>query len=637
MNAKKCSIMKKTLTLIIILSFSIGAFCQSRALIDKELRDMAVTRTFEKSNSQTTVFTSRNGHYPFKNTTDLVEEQIGDTWYDLQSNTLLGNRIHLFPDGAIGAVWTRGNESPPNFPDRGTGYNYYDGSTWGPMPAERLESVRTGWPSYAPYGEDGEIVSSHDFGAAVIMLLDRQTKGTGAWNEWPTVAGPNGQEISWPRMTTSGVNHGTIHLLYTTWPVANGGTPYNGMDGALLYSRTSDGGATWDPLNIQLDGTGADYYNSISADEYIWAEPRGNTIAFVCADAWHDMFVMKSPDNGDTWEKMMVWEHPYPFFDWDVTITTDTIWCPDNSADIAIDAEGKVHVVCGISRVAHFEVGTTYQYWPFTDGIAYWNEDRPPFEASDQHDALDAIDVLVEDHDLIGWTQDINNNGAIDFLDELMSYRELGISTMPNITVNATNQIIVAYASTTEGYDNSTYNYKHIWVRGSDDNGATWLDFHDLNTDLIHIFDECIYPAMAGSTNDGFHVIYQADSEPGTALDEDHPYQENKIYHATMLLEDIGLSPVGIKETASMLESVSQNYPNPFSGTTYIEVVTGERTDLQVEVLNLTGQKVLSVDRGSVNSGRHLVKLDARHLSPGAYFYKVKAGGETFTGKMIVE
>ncbi|MBN1338240.1 MAG: hypothetical protein JXA03_02890, partial [Bacteroidales bacterium] len=119
------------------------------------------------------------------------------------------------------------------------------------------------------------------------------------------------------------------------------------------------------------------------------------------------------------------------------------------------------------------------------------------------------------------------------------------LNTMPNITITPDNQIIVSFAMTTEGYDNGTYNFKHIWVRGSADNGQTWLDFYDLNTDLIHIFDECIYPVMAGNTDDAFHIIYNVDAEPGTALDADHAYIDNKIYYSRMLLADIGLTTSG--------------------------------------------------------------------------------------------
>ena len=102
---------------------------------------------------------------PFKSSSylDPEEEIIGNSFYDLQSNGACQNRIYYYPDGTIGAVWTFGLDFP-GFTDRGTGYNYFDGNTWNDWPEERIESDRTGWPSYAPLGENGEIVFSHSSG-----------------------------------------------------------------------------------------------------------------------------------------------------------------------------------------------------------------------------------------------------------------------------------------------------------------------------------------------------------------------------------------------------------------------------------------------------------------------------------------
>ncbi|MCD4744987.1 MAG: glycoside hydrolase, partial [Bacteroidales bacterium] len=387
--------MKKILLLSLILSFGLFGFAQQRVKISKTLMDYSVEREFQQPIDNATNFGNPVNLTVESGNLQLDESQIGTTVYDLQSNSAVANRVVLFDDGTKAAVWTMGFDSP-NFPERGSGYNYFDGNSWDDWSTVSIETQRCGWPSLAPLGTNGEIVVAHN-GVDGLVINQRPQKGEGAWTEslfqGPS---PDWHELLWPRITTSGPDHNTIHLVYPTTPTGNGGTVYQGMDPALLYSRSTDGGATWDPENIILEGTGSDYYNSLSADEYVWAEPVGETIAYACADPWHDWFVMKSADNGDTWEKIMVWEHPYPFFDWEVTIFTDTLWCPDNSVDIAIDADGMVHVVCGIGRVAHFELGATYSYWPWTDGIAYWNETMPAFENANQHDALDAVDVLIE-------------------------------------------------------------------------------------------------------------------------------------------------------------------------------------------------------------------------------------------------
>ncbi|MEZ5196769.1 MAG: hypothetical protein R2764_10295 [Bacteroidales bacterium] len=48
------------------------------------------------------------------------EEIIGNTYYDLQSNSSMQNRIFVYDDGTIGAVYTLGFDYPNFAGDRGT-------------------------------------------------------------------------------------------------------------------------------------------------------------------------------------------------------------------------------------------------------------------------------------------------------------------------------------------------------------------------------------------------------------------------------------------------------------------------------------------------------------------------------------
>jgi hypothetical protein len=533
----------------------------------------------------------------------------------------------------MGAVWTIGMQSTA-FADRGTGYNFFDGSSWGSAPLARIESFRAGWPSYAPFGTDGEIVVSHDFAAHTLYFMSRPVKGTGAWTEtaYSYSAGP--ASLSWPRMITAGEDNQTIHLL------ANSFETYEGMVTATVYSRSTNGGVSWTDENILLDGTGPDSYLEIAADEYIWAEPKGNTIAFLVASAFHDLFMMKSTDNGDTWEKTVIWEHPYPFFDWNTTVT-DTFFCVDNSASIALDNEGKAHVVFGINRVLHDAVGTTYSLFPFVDGIGYWNEDMPPF--SNDLNALAppqygyANSEMEENFNYIGWTQDVDGDGVVTFITTStgfpMYYRQMGISTMPAITVADDGTIVVVFSSTTETFDNFEFNFKHIWARAYQN--GTWGPFVDLTADIVHIFDECIYPVFGKISGDNFHILYNADSYPGCAVDGDQDYVENRIVHAMIPMGEL-LTGIN-EETPGFSESqVQQNFPNPFSGTTRVRVDLTSSENLSVEVRNNLGQLVQSVDKGHVRPGTHFITLDGTSLSRGIYFYTVKVGNQSVTRKMII-
>jgi len=300
-------------------------------------------------------------------------------------------------------------------------------------------------------------------------------------------------------------------------------------------------------------------------------------------------------------------------------------------------------VVFGIHRVLHNEVGTSYWLYPYVDGIGYWNEDMEPF--SSDVDALAppqygyAHSEMVEDYNYIGWMQDVDGDGEVTLNTDIFYYAwQKGPSGMPAITVDDQGRRFLIYASTTETYENDVYNYKHIWARGYE-NGI-WGEFLDLSGDITHIFDECIYPVLAQTSDEYIHYIYQADSTPGNAVMDDHAYQENRWIYGQ--LSKVELTPswtgIGVDEAELIDESnVSQNFPNPFSTVSTVNVKLEEAANLSLVVTNMTGQKVIEMNKGQVAAQNHTFTIDASNLQSGIYFYTVTAGTSQVTRKMIVE
>ncbi len=566
-----------------------------------------------------------------------TEETIGETTFDLQSNYASQNRIYFFDDGTIGATWTMGFTIAGNFPDRGTGYNYFNGTAWQEYPEERIESQRCGWPSYFKYGQNGEMVVSHTGGDPGLALNYRTTKGTGDWTEMFYPGPEDHLDLIWPRAVSAGTDNMTLHVFAVTTPVANGGTVYQGMDGAMLYSRSLDGGITWVDNNVLLDGMGPDYYNHCGGDYCAIAEPVGDNIAFVMCSKWQDMYLMKSEDNGANWEKIMIWEHPYPFFDWDVTIT-DTFYCPDGGVAVALDNDGNAHITFGITRVGHFEIGDTYTAYPLYDGLAYWREGMDPFEDGDMNlNALDPL-LLEENVNLIGWSPDLNGNGEWDVIgtvESLGNYRT-GISSMPTMTIDENNYIYVVYSSIAETFQTETQNYKHLFARTSKDGGDTWVDdIYDITGDIAHVFSECIHPSMAYNTDDYVHLIFHQDTEPGQAVqgDED-PYGNNTVPYIRILKPEI----LGINDRVPFDRfnpTISQNYPNPAINRTQVNVHMVQAENVRLVVHNLVGQKVMEIEQGVLQPGVHTISLDVSQLQDGVYFYTMIAGSHETTMKMI--
>lgn len=622
--------MKTLFTLLLSICIAIPMLAQQRPMVDKSLRDIAVKK--QAPILESNPFQPQST--PMVKAAQLtpVEDIVGPTRYDVQANAALQNRIHKYEDGTIGVTWTYALNDAASYDDRGAGYNFFDGIEWGDPPFERVEDERCGWPSYAPWGENGEIVVSHTGGDG-YKISKRTEKGTGDW-EYELLAGPPDHEyLIWNRSITSGVDRSRLHVISLTASTAYQGTVYEGLDGALTYSYSDDGGETWPIEHEILDGMTADEYFGFNSDNYTWAEPRAGVVAFIVGAEWHDMFLMKSTDGGETFEKTLIWEHPYPLYDF--TYATDTLYCSDGAHHVAIDDNGKVHVVFGINRTYADDAGSTF-WFPFVDGVGYWNEDMPAF--SDDLNALSPYDdpgsEMIEDYNLIAWAQDVDGDGEVTYLDDYGIYY-LGLSSMPQIVIGQNNDLYVVWSAITETYDNGLMNYRHLWARMSPDGGTFWSDFFDITSDLVHIFDECVYPSCSPTSDDNIYLVYQQDNEPGNAVwGAQHAAVDNNI--TVMQVSKDEITNVKEHKTPFYSYDVRQNIPNPFSGSTRIEVNVRESSRLELEVTNMTGQVVYRAAQ-EATPGMNKFYFSGEDLAKGVYFYTVRGGESSVTKKMIVE
>jgi hypothetical protein len=97
----------------------------------------------------------------------------------------------------------------------------------------------------------------------------------------------------------------------------------------------------------------------------------------------------------------------------------------------------------------------------------------------------------------------------------------------------------------------------------------------------------------------------------------------------------------GIGDTPALTAlTVLQNSPNPFTGTTSVEVGLPAAADVSIEIYDVAGRRVRE-ERLAGRSGWQRVTFDGRSgegksLASGVYFYRVTAGGSTVTRKMVI-
>jgi hypothetical protein len=80
-----------------------------------------------------------------------------------------------------------------------------------------------------------------------------------------------------------------------------------------------------------------------------------------------------------------------------------------------------------------------------------------------------------------------------------------------------------------------------------------------------------------------------------------------------------------------------QNYPNPFNSETIISFEIPERVIVSLTIHDVLGREVKKLISGKqMKPGFYKVKFDGSGLPSGVYFYKLKAGKFTGTGKMLI-
>ena len=112
----------------------------------------------------------------------INEYIVGTSTYDLQTNNTVMDRILHHHDGTISVAWTRSSEFNTSWTDRGTGYNFYDGTAWGAQPTARLESSRCGWPSMLATNSGKEIAIAHNTANSYFQMTYRDTIGSSTLN-----------------------------------------------------------------------------------------------------------------------------------------------------------------------------------------------------------------------------------------------------------------------------------------------------------------------------------------------------------------------------------------------------------------------------------------------------------------------
>ncbi len=638
--------MKKTFTTLVSLLFSTIIIAQisphklKNGNIQEKINDKVI---MSGSESLSHLMVNQNPNTIALKTVSSNEEMLGSTTYDLQSNAAVDNRLIRHSDGTISAVWTMSAQFSTSYTDRGTGYNFYDGSSWDSYPNARLESSRGGWPSILATGTDKEISITHNTDNGYLNLTNRSSIGSGSWQESPISSqDSNGvyTDIIWNRAVIGGTSQQTIHMVGVIANTALGGTIYNGLDGALVYYRSQDGGVTWDIKDLQLPTLDSTKYLGFSGDSYAIA-CNGETVVVAYFGDLDDSAIIKSSDNGNTWTATTFLDFPVDKYSTDSGIDLDndgimdSIYSTDGSGAVLLDNNNVAHVFFGNMLLLDADLtDANTSYFASTNGLMYWNENMGADDyANNPIDPTTPSLWFTSLPQMITSAQDTDGDNLLNYVDYPTYY--MSLTCMPNAGIDANGNIFVSYSELMENIDNGSQNFRHVNVIKSMDGGVSWSAPTDVTPHTAWSgAQECVFATMDRNVDDKIRLIYQKDFEPGLAVRGDEDIIDiNEIIYLEMDTTELGNTSTNISEISS-LNNISL-YPNPATNSTNVNLYSLESKNTTLRLKNIMG-KIVSEVNINLLSGNNNIKLNLSNLKNGIYFINSESMNDTNSIKLII-
>jgi len=597
--------------------------------------------------------------YKAKKEQNFTGVELGKTYYDLQTNSSPGRRIVLHADGTISAVWTASPTDADGFPNRGTGYNYFDGSDWLIDRDNRIEStLRTGWPSIMTLEDGSDAVMAHVSSTGGFALSKNGSAGSTTFTSGSTAILDDVSQVGIDRVpiwNRSVASNGKIHTISNYWASEESNVPVvtrNGVTSPTTYSRWNIAGDAAEVEHILLPGYDSTLYNSGGGDTYA-IDARDSIIAILIGGLGDPLSLWKSENNGETWTYTDVDQLQYKGKrgPGQMFLSGDTVNTNDGSIDVMIDASGSVHAFWGLGRVLAVlnpddASDTAVNFFPGQSSLIHWKEGSTELQlagTSVDRNGDSIYNVTRETYSGL-----LTGSAVPSDLSSAARVGSTSLVTMPSASMDTEGNLFVVFSAATEGVTHFyNANFRDIYVSYSTDGGATWNGPQNITQNGLM---EDNFPCAAKMADDFLHLIYQEDETPGTFLQNHDPVKGthfneiNIIKYAAVPTSDILGNLLGNYVLTSVKEAnqakvfvVSQNQPNPFTGTSDVIIYLREGSDLTITVSDILGNIVNEGNVGRLGAGNHTVTLDANGLTAGMYFYTLSTRDHSVTKKMQVK
>ncbi len=584
---------------------------------------------------------------------------IGKTFYDLQTNASVGRRTILHDDGTVSAVWTTSSIGQAEWPTRGTGYNFKSTNWFSPVSA-RFEAERTGWPCLGVLENNGtkyEIVLGHVSTTGGWVVSTNPAVGSSAFTKLNTsLVQLNNKVAIWGRIGTN--NKNIVHLVSNYFEDANGGVPQvkiNGVKSPTTYSRSMDGGKTWDIQFSALPGYDSTRIVAGGGDNYT-IDVKDSMVAIVTGGLGEDITLYKSMDNGTSFTKIQVEPFAFsPFYQKEI-LAENREKTTDGSMDVLIDHDNKVHVFFARNFVYDTDITDEGIFLtPTSTQIMHWAEGMDSIVVCGgikDYNGNDSAEINPETYIALTSTGDLPS--LTDYtLSSATRYGNNSMVTFPSSSIDANGNLYVVYSAPHElAISPFNANYRDVYVSYSTNNGRNWTIGQNLTANAYNVIPnsgkENVFASCAKRADNFLHFIYQEDALPGTNLQNNgktntHPNDENNIVYRAVPLTDILNGTIGDIAGVNKVFNdpkiffVSQNQPNPFNSETQAFLYMRDGSDITLTISDITGRVLSSKDLGYFAAGNNSISIDGSGLNAGLYLYTISNDLYSITKKMQVK
>jgi Zn-dependent metalloprotease len=286
-----------------------------------------------------------------------------------------------------------------------------------------------------------------------------------------------------------------------------------------------------------------------------------------------------------------------------------------------------LHAADSLERVTAWVAGddnddATSGYWVRVDPVGTYSDSLPdyPYQAEDDHTPDPGVNCYITGQHPAGDP----NNGANDV--------DGGRTTLYSPVYNLQsylNPVLEYYRwfTSSRNVDDTFY------VDLSDDNGATWMPIEVLTSTENYWAKSRIVVRQFTNQLTQLKLRFIALDEGAGSIVEGG-VDDISIY-------DIPVDAIDGDNTIILPASfaVRDNYPNPFNSRTEILYDLPATADVAFMVYDITGSLVHSERFPSMSPGTHSITWDTNNgvsLASGIYFYKIQAGEQSISKKMLL-